>query len=193
VSTHSDQGGDDPAGGFAVTDEQEVFSGRVIRLCHLQLTDPDGRPFERDVVRHPGAVAVVAVDDDGVVTLVRQYRPAVGQPILELPAGTCDMAGEPLEQTARRELVEEAGLEAVRVERLVAIYNSPGYSDQVTTIFLATGLRAVPTARDGVEERTMTIETVSLDDVDELITRGDVLDETTVLGLLLARDARRCG
>jgi len=73
---------------------------------------PDGRTFERDIVRHPGAVAVVAVDDQRHATLVRQYRPSVGTFVLEIPAGTCDVDGEEAEATARRELAEEAGLEA---------------------------------------------------------------------------------
>jgi len=178
----------DPAAGFSVLAEDERWRGHVIRLCHLELAGPGGERFERDVVRHAGAVAVVAMADDGTVTLVRQYRAAVGRAVLELPAGTRDVDGEPPEETARRELIEEAGLEASRLEELAAVYNSPGYSDQVTTVFLATGLRPCPTARTGVEERHMAVEEVRMDAVGALLARG-VIDETTALGLLLARDA----
>jgi ADP-ribose pyrophosphatase len=178
----------DPAAGFSVVAEDERWRGHVISLHHLELTGPDGEPFERDVVRHGGAVAVVAMAEDGTVTLVRQYRAAVGRAVLELPAGTRDVEGEPPEVTARRELIEEAGLEATSLEELAAVYNSPGYSDQVTTIFLATGLRPCPTARTGVEERHMAVEEVHVGAAPALMARG-VIDETTALGLLLARDA----
>ena len=181
----------DPAAGFSVVAEEELWRGHIVALSHLRLTDPAGVAFERDVVRHPGAVAVVALDADGRVALVRQYRAAVGGAILELPAGTCDVSGEPLVETARRELIEEAGLEATSFVELIATYNSPGYCDQVTTVFLATGLRPCATERAGVEEQHMTVEWVSLDDLDELLGTGAVLDETTALGLLLARGARR--
>jgi ADP-ribose pyrophosphatase len=182
----------DPGAGFTVVGEEEVWRGHLLRLCHLELTDPAGQHFDRDVVRHPGAVAVVPMADDGTVTLVRQYRSPVGRSVLELPAGTCDVAGEPPEETARRELVEEAGLEAARLRHLASAYNSPGYSDQVTTIFLATGLRPCPTGRSGVEEQHMRIEHVEVRRVHELIGRG-VIDETTALGLLLARDVHQKG
>ncbi len=179
----------DPAAGFTVVGEDEVWRGHIVRLCHLELTDPDGEPFGRDVVRHPGAVAVVPMDDDGTVTLVRQYRAAFDGSVLEIPAGTRDVEGEPAEETARRELIEEAGLEAEVVERLAVTYNSPGYCDQVTTIFLATGVRPCPTGRTGIEEQHMTVEHVDVRRAGDLVAEGRVVDETTALGLLLARDA----
>ncbi len=177
--------------GFHQVDEAEVFRGHVFRVAHTRFTDPDGQPFERDVVRHPGAVAVVPVHADGTATLVRQMRVAVGEAVLEIPAGTCDVDGEPPEETARRELAEEAGFEASRLERLAAVYNSPGYCDQRTTIFLATGLEPCPTSPAGLEERWMSVERVALADVDDLVADGRVVDETTMLGLLLARATLR--
>jgi ADP-ribose pyrophosphatase len=167
--------------------EEEVFRGWLFTVGRVDLVDPKGRPFERFVVHHPGAVTVVPVDEDGVVTLVRQYRASIDRMVLETPAGTCDVAGEPLETTARRELAEEAGLRARSMELLLGTFNTPGISDQHTTIFLATGLSPCPTERMGVEERFMTIETISLDDVETLVADGTLVDETTVLGLLLAR------
>ena len=99
----------------------------------------------------------------GTATLVRQFRPAVWESVLEIPAGTRDVDGEPPEETARRELAEEAGLVAERLELLAAVYNTPGFSDQRTIIYLATGLRPCPTDRAGVEEQWMTIERVALE------------------------------
>lgn len=179
--------------GFKRLGEEEVFGGWLFSVGHARFTDPDGEPFDRFIVHHPGAVAVVPVDGGGTATLVRQLRPAVWHSLLEIPAGTCDVEGEPPEATARRELAEEAGLEADRMEELAAVYNTPGFSDQRTTIFLATGLRPCPTGRVGVEERWMTTESVALADLHDLIASGRVRDETTLLGLSLARDtlARR--
>lgn len=167
--------------------EQPIFDGHLFSVRRVSYTDPEGEAFDREVVRHPGAVAVVPVHDDGTVTLVRQLRVAVGEPVLEAPAGTCDVDGEDLETTAARELGEEAGLEAARLRHLATVYNSPGYSDQRTAIFLATGLGRCQTERSGAEERHMTVETVALDDVTELVASGRLVDSTTIVGLLLAR------
>jgi 8-oxo-dGDP phosphatase len=181
--------GDPESDGFSRGSEEELYSGRVIRLVHATFADPDGDRFERSIVRHPGAVSIVAIDTDGRATLVRQLRAAVWQLLLELPAGTCDVEGEPPLETARRELAEEAGLEAEHWRPLASVLNSPGYSDQQTVIFLATGLRQCPTARAGSEERWMTTHSVALADVEDLMADGTLRDETTILGLLLARRA----
>jgi ADP-ribose pyrophosphatase len=172
---------------FRRVSEVEVFRGKVFSVGQVELVGPDGEPFTRAIVHHPGAVTVLPVDEQGQVTLVRQYRAAVDRMVLEAPAGTCDVSGEPLETTARRELAEEAGLAAQSMEVLIGTFNTPGISDQHTTIFLATGLSPVPTRPMGVEEGHMTIETIALADVDALIADGSLVDETTVLGLLLAR------
>jgi 8-oxo-dGTP pyrophosphatase MutT (NUDIX family) len=173
--------------GFRCVSEEELLRAWLFRVDRLHLLDPDGTPFERVVVRHPGAVTVVPAHDDGTVTLVRQYRAAVDAMVLEIPAGTRDREGEAPEDTARRELVEEAGLEAAQWELLVGIWNTPGVSDQHTLIYLATGLRAVASRPDGVEEGFMTTERVRLADLDTLVGDGTLMDETTVLGLYMAR------
>ncbi len=173
--------------GFRRVSEEELLRAWLFRVDRVDLVDPDGKPFERFVVRHPGAVTVVPVHDDGTVSLVRQYRAAVDALVLELPAGTRDKDGEEPEATARRELAEEAGLEATSWELLIGTWNSPGVSDQHTLIYLATGLSTIPTRPDGVEEGFMTVETIHLDDVDRLVADGSLKDETTVLGLYMAR------
>jgi 8-oxo-dGTP pyrophosphatase MutT (NUDIX family) len=173
--------------GFEKVGENRVFESRVFAVETVDLVSPDGEAFTRDVVRHPGAVAIIPLHDDGTVSLVRQFRAPVMTTLLEAPAGTCDVDGEPLETTARRELVEEAGLDAGSMRRLAAVHNSPGYSDQRTTIFVATDLRPCATARSGVEEQWMSVERIRLDDVDALVADGRLVDETTILGLLLIR------
>jgi ADP-ribose pyrophosphatase len=108
--------------------------------------------------------------------------------VLEIVAGTRDKGDESEEDTARRELAEEAGLEAAHYERLIGTWNTPGVSDQHTTIFLATGLTQVESNPDGVEEGFMTVERIALSDLDSLIADGTLKDETTVLGLFMARE-----
>jgi 8-oxo-dGDP phosphatase len=178
---------DRPTPSFRRVSEEEVFRGWLFSVGKAELVDPDGKPFERFIVHHPGAVTIVPVDAARRVTLVRQYRAAVDRMVLEVPAGTCDVIGEPREAAARRELAEEAGLEAEHMEVLIETFNTPGISDQHTTIFLATGLSAGQAKPMGIEEGFMTIETIALDDVDALVADGTLVDETTVLGLFLAR------
>jgi len=173
--------------GFRRVSEEELLRAWLFRVDRFHLLDPDDKPFDRFVIRHPGAVTIVPVHDDGTVTLVRQYRAPVDTLVLEIPAGTRDKDGESPEATARRELAEEAGLEATYWELLLGTWNSPGISDQQTLIYLATGLSSIPARPDGVEEGYMTVETIHLDDVDALVAAGSLKDETTVLGLYLAR------
>ena len=181
--------GDDPLQGFRPLAERSRFEGHVFKVRTVTFTDPDGQEFERDVVRHPGAVSIVPAHEDGTVTLVRQVRIAVGAAVLESPAGTCDVVGENPETTARRELEEEVGLRAGRIERLGAVYNSPGYTDQRTIVYLATGVVPCERRPFGVEERWMSTERIALGEVEQLVAAGRLLDATTIVGLLLARHA----
>ncbi len=173
--------------GFRRVSEEELLRAWLFRVDRFHLLDPDGKPFDRFVIRHPGAVTVVPVHEDGTVSLVRQYRAAVDALVLEIPAGTRDKGDESPEATARRELAEEAGLEAAHWELLIGTWNTPGVSDQHTSIYLATGLSVCPSRPDGIEEGFMTVETVRLSDLDELVADGTLKDETTVLGLFMAR------
>jgi integrase/recombinase XerD len=129
---------------------------------------PDGTTFERDIVHHPGAVAVVPVLGDELV-LVRQYRAPIDAELLELPAGIRDVAGEPGAETARRELLEETGYRAGTVEPLIRYVCSAGFSDEEMEIFLATDLVEDTRTSHGVEEEHMTVERVRLDDALDLI------------------------
>lgn len=173
------------ASGFSKIGEREIHRGRFIRLVEGEFRAPDGRHMRRDVVHHPGAVGVVAVDGDDVV-LVRQFRaPLVGD-LLEIPAGLRDVDGEPPAVTAIRELEEEVGLTTEAVLPLTRFYNSAGFSDELTHVFLATDLAPVAAARDGVEEEFMTIERVPLDLVPAMISSGQIEDAKTTIGLLAA-------
>lgn len=149
---------------------------------------PDGELFERDVIRSPGAVGIVPVlFDDGVPTVVfvRQYRGPLDRYVLEVPAGMRDIPDEPLELTASRELAEEVGLTAGRLEYLTQFYPSAGMTDSILHLFVATEL--VPVERDlhGPEETHMDVLRLPLTEAVEMVAAGEILDAKTVIGLLL--------
>ena len=170
---------------FAKLGEQEIATGFRFTVVRGRFRGPDGEEFERDVVHHPGAVAVVPLHDDGTVTLVRQYRASLDSELLEVPAGLRDVDGEDDELTAARELQEEAGLAAGRLERLVGFHNSPGFCDEQVVVFLATELTEVPDDRHGAEEQLMTLERVPLADALAMVDDGRITDAKTIIGLLL--------
>ena len=175
-------------GGFDKVGERVVHDGAIISVAVGTFRGPDGSTFEHDVIHHPGAVSVVAVADDRRVPLVRQYRAALDDWLLELPAGKLDVAGEDPEACARRELAEEVGRAAATWELLCEFHNSPGISDERHRIYLARGISEVPDDRQGVEEAAMTVEWVPLADAVALVRTGEVKDAKTVIGLLLAHD-----
>jgi ADP-ribose pyrophosphatase len=177
--------------GFRKTGERPLYRGGLVSLARGEFSAPDGSAFERDVVHHPGAVsAVPLLEDTGEVIMVRQYRAAVDAALLEIPAGKRDVAGEPPEQTARRELVEEIGMEAGRLEWLGEFYNSPGFSDEYSYLYLALELEPTRSALQGVEEQHMSIERIRLDRAPELIRRRQIVDAKSIIGLMLALHAR---
>ena len=169
--------------GFTKTGERVLHEGYVITLATATFEGPAGEVMERDVVHHPGAVAVVAVDG-GEVVLVRQYRPVMEREMLEIPAGKLDVPGEDRQAAARRELVEEAGLYARYLVEMGRFHNSIGFCDEETTIFLATDLKPVASEAVSVEESYLTVERVLLDDVEAMIVDGAITDAKTVIGLL---------
>jgi ADP-ribose pyrophosphatase len=184
--TSSGTDGADGSEGFVKGPERVVYRGRVIELVVGEFTSPDGERFEREMIHHPGAVCAVPIDGDEVI-FVRQFRAPLNRPLLEIPAGVRDVDGEPLEETAARELAEEIGMIPGRLEHLCSFHNAPGYADEHITIFLATDLTPTASAAHGAEEQHMTIERVRLDDVDGLISSGELTDAKSLIGLLLAR------
>ena len=177
--------------GFQKLGEAEVWRGTVVWAGEGRFLAPDGTEFERDMVHHPGAVSVVPVlEGDGgpTVLLVRQYRAAVDRDLLEIPAGKRDVPGEAPEITAGRELEEEVGYRAGRLEKLAEFYNSPGFCDEHSHVFVGLDLEPCETSFQGVEERHMTIERVALADVPAMVSAGQITDAKTIIGLFLARE-----
>jgi 8-oxo-dGTP pyrophosphatase MutT (NUDIX family) len=168
--------------------EEPRYRGELVSLAAVTIEGPDGQRFQREVVHHPGAVCTVPVVEQGRVALcVRQYRSAADRVLLEVPAGKRDVPGEPPDETARRELAEEVGVRALRLEKLGEFYNSPGFSDEYSYLYLATDLEEVPRAPQGAEERHLEVERVELDAVEQLVAEGRIVDAKTIVGLCLAR------
>jgi len=174
--------------GFRVVDTTTRARSAFLELVEATVESDDGQTFTRTIVRHPGAVTVVPVTNDQDVLLVRQYRAAVGHEILEAPAGKRDVDGEPPELTGRRELEEEVAHRAGRMVLLAEAYTSPGFSDEYAHIYAAFDLTPLDHAHAATaEEAAMSIERVPLGCVDDLIARRELVDATTIIGLLLTQ------
>lgn len=170
-----------------------LYAGKVFDLLVDQVAYPSGATGVREIARHPGGAVVVPVLDNGEVVLVRQWRWPIEGTLLELPAGKL-APGEDPAACAARELTEETGWIAGRLEPLTSIYTTPGFCDEVLHIFLGTSLRPSPAGHAREEgEREMTIHTMSLDDAIGRVRRGEIRDAKTIIGLLLAAGAREGG
>jgi len=178
---------------YAVLERHVRFQGTIFSVLSDVVAMPDGKTAVRDFTRHLGAVGVVALDDEGRVVLVRQYRHPVGEYLWELPAGLVDKRGEESVRTGMRELAEEADLTAGRWDLLVEIHTSPGYSDEFIRIFLARDLSPVPPERRHQrehEEADMTVRMVHLDEAVTMALRGEMTNAAAVAGVLAAARAR---
>jgi ADP-ribose pyrophosphatase len=173
---------------FAVSDSATLHVGRVLAVRLDQVVMPGGRVARREIVEHPGAVAIVALHDDASVMMIDQYRHAVGRRLRELPAGLLDTAGEDPVSTARRELVEEVGCTAQEWSVLVDVVSSPGFSDEAVRVFLAGGLTEIgrPAGGDD-EEADLSVVRVPLTDAVRQVLAGEIVNASTVAGLLAAQ------
>jgi 8-oxo-dGTP pyrophosphatase MutT (NUDIX family) len=177
-------------GVFRHVRDELVHQGAVVGFYNSYFDGPDGE-FRRDVVRHPGAVSAVALDDENYIYLVKQYRAPIDKFLWELPAGKRDVAGEPVEVSVVRELEEEVGMTAASVTQIVGFYHSPGFCDEYQWIFLAQDLSPVPVRHDGVEEENMVVERFPLSKAVEMALDGTILDAKSMVGILAA--ARHLG
>jgi 8-oxo-dGDP phosphatase len=179
--------------GFRHVHDEIVHRGHIIDVAVARFEGSRGEEFTRDVIRHPGAVAVLPLHHDRTVTLVRQYRGPIDAQLLEIPAGIRDVAGEAPELTAGRELAEEVGLAAEHLEPLCAFHAAAGNTDELVQVFLATGLHEVDHDAQGPEEQAMTVERHPLDGLVDMVRRGDITDAKTIIGILLTASDHSAG
>ncbi|OBB01922.1 ADP-ribose pyrophosphatase [Mycobacteriaceae bacterium 1482268.1] len=175
---------------FETVESEILYVGKIFALRADEVRMPGGSTARREVIEHYGAVAVLAMDDDGNVVMVYQYRHPVGRRLWELPAGLLDMGGEPPHITAARELKEEAGLSARTWRVLVDLVSAPGFSDEGVRVYLATELSDVgrPDAHD--EEADLLVRWFPLDDAVHMALRGEIVNTIAVSGILAAHAVR---
>ena len=187
-------GGDDPrdeAIREKAIGEEVVFEGRIFNVNRIEVELPDGRRALRDVVRHPGAVAVVALTDDGRICLVRQWRAALDRVTVEIPAGKLTPGEDPLE-CAERELREETGLVAEKMAYLTTMATTVGFTDELIYLYMATGLSMGESEPDADE--FINVDLVELSELVDAVLDGRIEDTKTVVGALACDAiARRLG
>jgi ADP-ribose pyrophosphatase len=176
--------------GYRLVDSTEVARGGFLTFCEERFESPAGDSFVRWIVEHPGAVAAVPVEDgpDGPqVVLVRQWRPAMRDFLLEIPAGKLDVPGEDPDDAMARELAEEIQQQPGRLVKLSTFWNSPGFSTELTHVYIALDLSPCDRPEAAKEEeQDMTIERFPLADTGRLIATGAITDAKTIIGLALA-------
>lgn len=160
--------------------EELVLTGERFNVHRLELTGSDGRLYHREVVRHPGAVVLLPMIDADTVVLIRNTRPTVNQTLLELPAGTRE-PGEPADQTAHRELIEETGYQAGQLDLIHEFYSAPGICDELMHLYAARELVAGQHAREATEQ--IENHVVNRQQIQALIADGSIRDAKTLVGL----------
>ncbi len=187
----------DEPGSWPVAQSTVLADGRIVTLRQDDVQLPDGEHVVREVVEHPGAVAVVAIDTDGRVLMIRQYRHPVRAMLWELPAGLRDVADEPPLETARRELLEEAGYQALDWQVLADYLSSPGISTEQVRVYLARKLTLVPDGRHEYvrqhEEAYLTTAWVPLAEAVQAVLAGQVRNGVAIVGILAAYAAHEAG
>ncbi len=163
--------------------KEVIFKGKAFSLERLFVPGEGGKESIFDIVIHPGAVTILPVDEDGKIWFVRQYRYGAGQDVLELPAGTLK-EGEDPELAARREIREETGMAAGKMEKLGEFYMAPGYSTEYMHVYLASDLSSSPLEQD--EDEDISVEKIPAADVFRMAHKGDFCDGKTLAALLLA-------
>lgn len=169
---------------------ENIFNGRIINVKLEKVLMPDGSLAQREIVKHPGGVGIVALTDDDKVVLVKQFRKPLNKAIYEIPAGKLDK-NEEVEMCGRRELLEETGASAKKFTSLGYMYPSPGFTDEVTHIYLATGLSFGNASPD--EDEFLDVELFTIDEIKEMIMKNEINDGKTVMGFFKMLEMRNGG
>jgi ADP-ribose pyrophosphatase len=166
---------------------ETVYKGKVFDIRVDEIREGDAR-YKREIVVHKGSAVIVPVFDDGTVALARQYRHAAGKSLLELPAGTLELGEDPL-TGAIRELEEEIGVTAAKIEKLCEFYVSPGFLTEKMHVYLATELTEVGQKLE--PDELLTIERYSFDQLNTMIQNGEIEDAKTIIGVMLCQPRPR--
>ena len=169
---------------FELLKSEPVFQGRAFKIRRDSLKTPDGRETKYEIVEHNGSVVIIPIDERENLLFVRQYRHAAGMDLLELPAGTRE-GDEPHEVCAAREIREETGMAAGKLERIGNFYLAPGYSTEFMAVFLATELTHNPLKADADE--FLELEKIPINKAIEMAEKGEMPDAKTLAALFLAR------
>jgi len=169
---------------FALIKSEVLLKGRAFAIRRDYLRTPDGRETKFEIIEHGGSVVILPIDKDGNMLFVRQYRHATGMDLLELPAGTRD-GDEPFEDCAAREIREETGFAASKLEKIGEFYLAPGYSTEFMVVFLAMDLEYDPLEADSDE--FLQVVKIPVVEAVEMAERGEVPDAKSLAALLLAR------
>ncbi|NLS87207.1 NUDIX hydrolase [Bacillus subtilis] len=162
--------------------KEQIFAGKVIDLFVEDVELPNGKTSKREIVKHPGAVAVLAVTDEGNIILVKQFRKPLERTIVEIPAGKLEKGEEP-EYTALRELEEETGYTAKKLTKITAFYTSPGFADEIVHVFLAEELSVLDEKRELDEDEFVEVMEVTLEDALKLVESREVYDAKTAYAI----------
>ncbi|MDS9997192.1 ADP-ribose pyrophosphatase [Bacillus atrophaeus] len=163
-------------------EKEKLFSGKIIDLYVEDVELPNGKTSKREIVKHPGAVAVLAVTDSNKIILVNQYRKPLERTIVEIPAGKLEKGEEP-EYTALRELEEETGYTAKKLTKITAFYTSPGFADEIVHLFLAEDLSVLEEKRELDEDEFVEVMEVTLEDALKLVETREVYDAKTAYAI----------
>lgn len=162
---------------------RHIYSGNIIEVEHLKVTLPDGREATRDLVLHPGASVVIPLNKNDELYMVRQYRKAIEKESLEIPAGKLDKGEDP-QVCAERELREETGLTAEHVIHLASIHSTPGFSNEVLHLYVATGLNEGEACTD--EDEFISTEKIPVKKLVDMVLSGEITDAKTIIGIFIA-------
>ena len=169
---------------FELIKSETLLQGRAFKIRRDHLKTPDGRDTKFEIIEHGGSVIIIPVDADGNIHFVRQYRHAAGIDLLELPAGTRD-GNEPFEDCAAREIREETGMEAGKLQKVGEFYLAPGYSTEFMVVYLAKDLKHNPLEAD--DDEFLEVEKISIEKAFELAEHGKMPDAKSLAALLLAK------
>ncbi|MDH5160014.1 NUDIX hydrolase [Heyndrickxia oleronia] len=161
---------------------EKVFEGKVVRLQIDDVELPNGKTSKREIIKHPGAVAVLALTPENKIVLVEQYRKPMERALVEIPAGKLE-PGEKPEVTAVRELEEETGYECNRLDHIISFYTSPGFADELIHLYLATGLRKKENPRSADEDEFVELIEVSLEEAIQLVKEQKIFDAKTAYAI----------